>query len=70
MIAPRGIAYRKGKGHIITSSIEHHAVMRACDVLEKDGFTVTYLSVPHTSCIGFASFEADVVCDWSGDEDS
>lgn len=44
-IAIKGICYKKKKGHIITSSIEHPAVLETCKYLEKQGFDVTYLSV-------------------------
>ncbi len=43
--AIKGIALAAGKGRIITSTVEHPAVLNVCRYLETRGFTVTYLPV-------------------------
>ncbi len=57
------IGKRKGKTHIITSAIEHHAVLHTLKKLEKQGFSVTYLPVDAS---GIVSVEA--VADAIGDD--
>ena len=57
--AVKGIALAKQQkgNHIITSSIEHHAVLYTCKFLEKNGFNVTYLPVDNDGIIKLDELE-------------
>ena len=46
--AVKGLAGARGKGHLITSQVEHHAVLRTCRALEAQGFDLT--------CVGADEF--------------
>ena len=57
--ALKGIAYKnKDKGnHIITTKIEHHAILHTCEYLEQQGFQVTYLDVDEYGMISLEELE-------------
>ncbi len=61
--AIKGAAYagrQKGRTHIITSKIEHHAALHACASLEKDGFDVTYLGVDDKGVVSLDELKAAI----------
>lgn len=61
-LAIKGIAYshRKKGNHIVTSKIEHHAVLHTCQFLEKQGSVVTYLPVDQTGMVDPADVEKSI----------
>lgn len=62
--AIKGIAYANSKkgNHIITTKIEHHAILSACEYLEKHGFEVTYLDVDEYGIVSAQAVE-DAITD-------
>ncbi|OPL08465.1 MAG: cysteine desulfurase NifS [delta proteobacterium ML8_F1] len=59
--ALKSVAYdlkAKGRGnHLITTKIEHHAILHTCEYLEKNGFEVTYLDVDAQGMIDLKTLE-------------
>lgn len=63
-IALRGVAKRRGKaGHIITSSIEHHAVLDVCSELGTEGYRVTFLPVDNYGRVSVDQLEQAITPD-------
>lgn len=60
--AIRGIAYayRQKGNHIITTKIEHHAVLETCKQLEKEGFRVTYVGVNESGVVNIDEIKAAI----------
>ncbi|HSH80042.1 MAG TPA: cysteine desulfurase family protein [Herpetosiphonaceae bacterium] len=49
----------EGRGnHIVTSTLEHHAVLHACEYLQSAGFEVTFLPVSHEGLVDLEQFRA------------
>lgn len=61
-LALKGIARknRKHGKHIITTQIEHPAILETCRALEKDGFEVTYLPVTGEGLVELSTLEASI----------
>jgi cysteine desulfurase len=62
-LAIKGVAFanRKKGNHIITSAIEHHAVLHTCEYLEKyHGFTITYLPVDEYGMVRLEDLKAAI----------
>lgn len=55
--AIKGVMARSGKKHIISSGIEHHAVLHTLQFMEKKGYSVTYLPVDSDGKISLTDLE-------------
>lgn len=59
-IKGRAFFYQDKGNHIITSKIEHHAVLKSCEFLKKIGFEITYLDVDKYGIIDLNQLEESI----------
>lgn len=53
-------AYKDKGNHIITTKIEHHAILHTCQYLEKQGFEITYLDVDANGIVSVEQLEKEI----------
>ena len=51
---------KRGRTHIVTTKIEHHAVLHTCEALEREGFSVTYVNVDSDGLVKMDELEAAI----------
>ncbi len=56
-MAIKGVAFKKGKGHIITSKFEHHAVLHTVQALQRHGFSFTFVDIDKSGFVDINQIE-------------
>ncbi len=62
-LAIKGVAYAGDKKHIITTRIEHPAVLKTCETLQKQGYMITYLRVDREGFVNLKDLEKAITPD-------
>ena len=61
--AIKGTSGKSAKKHIITTTIEHHAVLHTCEYMEKQGYSVTYVPVDEFGMVSVKDIENAITDD-------
>ncbi len=61
--AIKGTALKSAKKHIITTTIEHHAILHTCEFMEKQGYNVTYVPVDEFGMVSVEDIEKAITDD-------
>ncbi len=61
--AIKGTAVKSAKKHIITTTVEHHAILHTCEFMEKQGYSVTYVPVDEYGMVSVEDIEKAITAD-------